>query len=82
MAQNINLINTLKNEHKELIKNYDKDSQEYQDLYEKIGGLQEIEKNLRKQHKQMNVDIKTLEEKIKTFDIENKEDLLKKPDPI
>lgn len=78
IAQNINLINTKKNEHKELLKNYDKDSNEYQDLYEKIGGFQELEKNLRKQHKQMNVEIKALEEKIKTFNIDDKEELLRK----
>lgn len=78
IAQNINLINTTKNEHKELLKTLDKDSQEYQDLYEKIGGFQELEKNLRKQHKQMNVEIKALEEKIKTFNIDDKEELLRK----
>lgn len=92
IAQNINLINTLKNDHKELLKNVDKDSQEYQDLYEKIGGFQDLEKNLRKEQREIKENIKELEnnelslknivyeleEKIKTFNIDDKEELLRR----
>lgn len=92
ITQNINLINELKNEHKELLKSYDKGSQEYQDLYEKIGGFQDLEKNLRKEQREIKENIKELEnnelslknvvyeleDKIKTFNIDDKEELLRK----
>lgn len=57
MKDDITKVNTIKNEYKLLLENYEKGSEEYQALYNTIGKYQEKEKELRSALKSLKVEL-------------------------